>query len=64
MLFKIIGDKPYYYKDGEVYYTAISGNSVTVGKKAKVKIDNDALYTLMEIKAKLTNLSSIEETKE
>lgn len=62
MLFKIIDGKPYYFKDGAVYQTSIDGGSVTVGEKESIE-QTDGVYTIHEIRAKCSVLSSITEKK-
>ena len=47
--------------DGIVYETKIEGDSVTLGKAVSLEYDG-ALYTVPELKAKCTILSSISNT--
>ena len=58
MYFKIIDGKPYYYNDGAVYEVKIDNGAITLGKMVNLEYD-EALYTVPELVAKCSVLSSI-----
>ncbi|WP_342756739.1 hypothetical protein [Kineothrix sedimenti] len=63
MLFKIIDGKPYLFSHEKLYRASVSASSVSIGDVVELSGDNPGLYTVAEILAKCSTLSSMEEKK-
>lgn len=59
MRFIIIDGKPYYFTNDKAYECEIAGENVTIGAEKKLDDSPIAVYTLHEIKCRLTVLSSM-----